>query len=62
MSKEEVIDTKKRVTVIPTDKCKFLETGKPVSVSEKVAERWLKNGKAKPAGKSDEKSGKKDEK
>lgn len=53
MSEEKVISTKKRITIIPTEKCKFLAPGKPVDVSEKVAQRWLKNGKAKPAGKKD---------
>lgn len=53
MSEEKVISTKKRIVVIPTEKCKFLAPGKPVEVSEKVAQRWLRSGKAKQAGKKD---------
>lgn len=48
---EEIIDTKKRVTIYPTKECKHLKEGKPVKVGYKLAERLIKQGKAtdKPA-------------
>ncbi len=50
MSKEEkrevTIDTRERVAVTMTDKSKVIKPGTTVEVAVKVAERWVKSGKA----------------